>query len=183
MIRTCLAAMLALLLAGAAHAETAQLVRNPNILDATSQKKVCYYDAGGFMYHYVIDRRLVTRPCVDSIETPFAPVPPRWAVLIKDEMETHENPWRLCYYGLAYGGVEVDRIPIRESCGWTGGGRYVPPSPPTGTAAFDHEEDAEAGTNAKLCFYHLTGASHPGRFTHYMIISKYSKCPETFPAR
>jgi hypothetical protein len=183
MIKTCLAAMLSLLLAGAAYAETAQLMKNPPTMpDAAFQKRVCYFNAGGFIYHYVIDRGLVTRPCVDSIETPFAPVPSRWAVLIKDEVEAHENPWRLCYYGLAYGRVEVERISPDKSCRWTAGLEYVPPSPSTGTAVLNHEEDAETGTNAKLCLYRLTGASHTVRFTHYVIISKYSKCLKTFPA-
>ena len=184
MIKTFLAAMFVLLLAGAAHAETAKLIQNPpaNMPGATLQRKVCYYDAGGFMYHYVIDRGLVTRPCVATIETPFAPVPPRWAVLIKDELEAHDNPWRLCYYGLAYGNLEVERISSRQSCRWTAGREYVPPSPSMGTAELAHEEDAAMGANTNLCFYHLTGASHPARFSHYMVISKYSKCPETFTA-
>lgn len=189
MIKTCFAAMLALLLAGAAHAETATLVKDPKIPDATRQKTVCYYDAGGFMYHYVIEKRLVTPQwCVDSIETPFAPVPARWAVLLKEEREAHENPLTLCYYGLAYGRLEVEPIPSDKSCRWTAGLEYDPPNPSTGTAKLVHEEDATTATNAtaknttpansKICFYHLLAATHPARFTHYRIISKYSECPK-----
>jgi hypothetical protein len=180
--------MLTLLLAGAAHAETAMLVKNPpaNMPGAGLQKKVCYYDAGGFWYHYVIG--FVTRPCVDTIETPFAPVPARWAVLLKEEREAHENPLTLCYYGLAYGRLEVERISSQKSCRWTAGLEYDPPNPSTGTAELVHEEDAATATNttpanAKICFYHLPAATHPARFTHYMIISKYSMCPKTFPVR
>jgi hypothetical protein len=185
MIRTSLAAVFALLSLGAAHAETAKQMRNPpaNMPGTTLEKKVCYYeDADGFIYHYVIKLGLVPQSCAPSIETPFAPLPPGWAVLLKEEVEAHGGPLRLCYYGLAHGRLEVERSRPNMGCTWTAGHEYDPPTPPTGNADFVHEEDA-AGTEAKVCFFHLPGARHPARFTHYMTISKYSACPKTFEAR
>lgn len=169
MKRTSIAAILTLLLLGPAHAETAIPVKDPprNLPGTGVQRQVCYYeDANGFTYHYVIEKRLLPQRCVDSIETPFAPVPPRWAVLLKEEREVHANPLTLCYYGLAHGRLEVERIASRESCRWTAGREYVPPEPSTGTAELVHEEDATTPTSAtpasaKICFYHLLAATHP----------------------
>lgn len=183
MIRTSLAAVFALLSLGAAQAETAKQMRNPPDNMPGTTLKVCYYkDTGDFIYHYVIERGLLPQSCAPSIETPFARLPQGWAVLIKEEAEAHGGPLRLCYYGLARGRVEVERVSSDHGCNWTAGREFSPPVPSEGLANFDHEEDA-AGTETKICFFHLPRARHPARFTHYMTISKYSACPKTFEAR
>lgn len=189
MTRAFLTAAIAMLSLGAAHAETAK-PRPGNVPGIDPSKKVCYYEASGFTYHYVIELGLVPQSCAMSIETPFAPLPQGWAVLLKEEVEPHGGPFRLCYYGLAHGRVEVERVSSSKGCNWTAGREFSPPVPSEGRAQFDHEEDATsvtthgtARTNSKICFYHLPAVRHPARFTHYMTISKYSQCPEFFEAK
>ena len=58
MTRAFLTAAIAMLSLGAAHAETAK-PRPGNVPGIDPSKKVCYYEASGFTYHYVIELGLV----------------------------------------------------------------------------------------------------------------------------
>jgi hypothetical protein len=180
MIRTSITAILALLLLSTAHAETAKLMRDAPANLPGETRQICYYEAGGFTYHYV--GGLMTR-CAATIETPFAPVPRDEGVLLKDEPEAHQEPRRLCYYGLSGGRLWVERTAPGLECTWTPSRPLGHPIPPTGKAGLLHEEDAATGAPTKICFYRVGDSSYRERFTHYMIISKYSLCPEYFQAQ
>lgn len=165
-----IAALVAALLLGPAHAGTANLMHDGEV-PAEQQRLVCYYETDGFMYHYVIDRGYLSRRCVQSIETPFAPVPQGGAVLIKDDIEMHGDPEKLCYYGLAGGRLLIDTVDRRESCPWTPT-EHAPSYLGTGTAVLAHKDSL---ANSTLCFYR---SSPSGRPTHYRLISRYSECDQ-----
>jgi hypothetical protein len=93
-------------------------------------------------------------------------------VLLLDEVEVHEYPERLCYYG-AGGRLVVKVQPRYQACTWMAALPYS--SPGAGMADLMRDESSPKG-ETRLCLYRLASSSQP---THYRMISAYSKCPRS----
>lgn len=155
----------------AAHAGTAKFAGSK----VERHRRICYYEFDGFTYHYTITNQTIgafVTTCADSLEVPFHSRGRSWAVLIHDELEVHDWPKRICYYGMDSHlfVVPIDRY---ATCNWV---IEKDPIHESGIAT-RIEEKRRVETATKICIYELDAKF--GTSKYYKAISVYSDCPPT----